>query len=88
MNIVITASDNYYHYRILLRLVIICMYVCICESISCSDVRDAVDQGARSVRDLNRELSLGSQCGKCVCVARKVVKEHLEDSQYDLAIPA
>lgn len=64
------------------------MFVCICENITCSEVRDAVDQGARSVRDLNRELAVGSQCGKCVCAARKVMKEHLAETDYDLAIPA
>jgi bacterioferritin-associated ferredoxin len=64
------------------------MYVCICENITCNDIREVVDQGARNVRDLNKELALGAQCGKCVCVARKVIKEHLAASNYDLAVEA
>lgn len=64
------------------------MFVCICENITCSEIREAVDQGARSVRDLNKQLSVGGQCGKCVCTARKVMKDHLIETDYDLAVPA
>ncbi|WP_286240275.1 (2Fe-2S)-binding protein [Neptuniibacter halophilus] len=64
------------------------MFVCICENITCGEIREAVDNGARSVRDLNRSMDLGSQCGKCVCATRKVIKEHLAESDYDLAVPA
>ena len=64
------------------------MFVCICENITCKDIRNAVDEGATSVRDLNSQMALGSQCGKCVCTARKVIKEHLDEQVFELAIPA
>lgn len=64
------------------------MFVCICENITCSQVRDAVDQGARSIRDLHQQLEVGRKCGKCVCRARKIMKEHISEQDYDLAVPA
>jgi len=50
------------------------MYVCICKGITDSQIRTAVQQGAESVRDLYRDQSLGSQCGKCVSAARSVIQ--------------
>ena len=63
------------------------MYVCICNSVTERDIQTAISEGARSVRDLNRELSVGSQCGKCTCVARKIIKQEMAD-KLDLAVPA
>lgn len=51
------------------------MYVCICNNVTERQVQQAIADGARSVRDLNRELCVGGQCGKCTCVARKLLQE-------------
>jgi len=64
------------------------MYVCICNNITERDVRQAIDQGACSVRDLNRELGVGSECGKCTCVARQIIKREQKARIDELAIPA
>ena len=64
------------------------MYVCICNGITENQVRTAIDQGARSVRDLNRELGVGGECGKCTCVARKIVRQQLTTEPLDIAVPA
>lgn len=49
------------------------MYVCICKGITEQQIKTCADQGAASLRDLYRELSVGSQCGKCVSVAKQVL---------------
>lgn len=41
------------------------MYVCVCKSITDSQIRRAVDEGACSMRDLCQNLGACSQCGKC-----------------------
>ncbi|MBS99597.1 MAG: (2Fe-2S)-binding protein [Oceanospirillaceae bacterium] len=64
------------------------MYVCICNNITERQVREAIDDGARSVRDLNRSLSVGSECGKCTCVARKILKREQQEQAMELAVPA
>lgn len=53
------------------------MIVCICKAVSDRRIRSAVAEGAVSLRDLSRELGLGTCCGKCVPQARAVLSETL-----------
>ncbi|MGH8616465.1 MAG: (2Fe-2S)-binding protein [Burkholderiales bacterium] len=54
------------------------MYICICNAVSDRDIRRCVAQdGARSVRDLKRELGVATQCCQCAKAARGVLKEAL-----------
>ncbi len=46
------------------------MIVCICKAVSDRHIRAAARHGASSVRDLTRELGLGTCCGKCVPEAK------------------
>ncbi len=59
------------------------MFVCICNGITDSDIRQAMDDGASTVRDLNRTMGVGSCCGKCTRVARDVLKSHSENNEID-----
>ena len=53
------------------------MYICLCHNVTDNDIRNCVEDGARSMRDLRRELGVASQCGKCACHAREVLKDSL-----------
>ena len=53
------------------------MYVCLCKAVTDKQITQAVGNGAASVRDLRQQFGLGSQCGKCTCVARDVLDEAL-----------
>ncbi len=65
------------------------MFVCICKGITEKQIKVSVAEGASSVRDLYRELELGSQCGKCVGFARQVLTSALADcAYYDAAVVA
>ena len=46
------------------------MYVCICNAVTDRHIAQAVDEGALTVDDLQRKLSLGSQCGNCKSCAK------------------
>ncbi len=59
------------------------MYVCVCHGITESQIMESASQGARHVRDLHRHLSLGSQCGKCVCSARELLQAQ---QNFDLSL--
>ncbi|SFX25427.1 (2Fe-2S)-binding protein [Marinospirillum alkaliphilum] len=60
------------------------MYVCICKGITEQQIRSSVAQGASTMRDLYRQLEVGSQCGKCVCTARQVLSSsQIECPSYD-----
>ncbi len=56
------------------------MYICLCKGITDSQIRDAVSGGAESVRDVRECLGAASQCGKCACHVRDLVKKTLKDS--------
>ena len=51
------------------------MYICLCHNVTDNDIRNCVEDGARSMRDLRRELGVASQCGKCACSAREILEE-------------
>jgi bacterioferritin-associated ferredoxin len=53
------------------------MYVCVCNAVSDRQIREAVDQGARSLSEVQCQLPVGACCGRCVDTAEQVVSEHL-----------
>jgi bacterioferritin-associated ferredoxin len=53
------------------------MYICICNAVTDSQIKGQVDQGARSIRDINKQLCIADQCGKCACEAKRVIKSQL-----------
>lgn len=55
------------------------MYVCLCKGITDHQIRDAVDNGAHSFRDVRKTLGVATQCGKCACAANGIIKTKLQD---------
>jgi bacterioferritin-associated ferredoxin len=51
------------------------MYICICNGITERDIREAAAAGARTIKDLQRELGVCAGCGKCASCARAVLCE-------------
>jgi bacterioferritin-associated ferredoxin len=57
------------------------MYVCICKSVTDSQIRSAVNEGACSMRDLCQNLGTCSQCGKCAQHVLSELRQALSDAQ-------
>jgi bacterioferritin-associated ferredoxin len=55
------------------------MYVCICNQVTDREIRDAVYAGARRLRDIQQNLGVASQCGKCGQMAKCILKETLAE---------
>ncbi len=53
------------------------MFICLCNNVTENEIRACVEDGARAMRDLRRELGVASQCGKCARHARDVLKDSL-----------
>ncbi|GGW59606.1 bacterioferritin-associated ferredoxin [Alishewanella tabrizica] len=53
------------------------MFVCICKAVSDKAIKQAIAEGADSIRDLKARLGVGSQCGKCVCQASQILHNEL-----------
>ncbi|MBD9484504.1 bacterioferritin-associated ferredoxin [Pseudomonas sp. PDM14] len=67
------------------------MYVCLCQGVTDGQIREAIYEGCCSYRDVRDSLGVGTQCGKCACLAKQVVRETLSEvqgSQVALACPA
>lgn len=41
------------------------MYICICKAVTDHEIRECAENGACSLRDLERRLGVGTGCGKC-----------------------
>jgi bacterioferritin-associated ferredoxin len=55
------------------------MYVCVCNEVTDRQIREAVQQGVRRLRDLQSELGVATQCGKCGPTARCVLQVTLAE---------
>ena len=55
------------------------MYVCVCNAVTESAIRTAVEEGARSLRDLSFRTGCSTQCGRCVSLAREVMDDTLAE---------
>lgn len=54
------------------------MIICVCKAVSDRHIRRAaLDGEVLSLRDLTRELGVGTCCGKCVPAAREVLARAL-----------
>ena len=57
------------------------MYVCICNQVTDHEIREAVHAGASRLRDIQRNLGVATQCGKCGEMAKCILKETLAERQ-------
>ena len=51
------------------------MYICLCKGVTDSQIRQAVCQGACSIRELRQRLGVASQCGKCGHCAQSLLRQ-------------
>jgi bacterioferritin-associated ferredoxin len=66
------------------------MIVCVCKAVSDRQIRTAVKEGATSLRDLTRDLGVGTCCGKCLPEAKSALAASLKscDARPGLFSPA
>jgi bacterioferritin-associated ferredoxin len=62
------------------------MYVCICNAITDTQIRKAAESGVRDLWQLQRELGVASNCGKCKETANKIRSE--SKANRDLTLSA
>lgn len=55
------------------------MYVCVCNAVTDTHIKAAVDEGASTMRDLREKLDVATCCGKCGTCAKQVLNKALED---------
>lgn len=50
------------------------MYICVCQAVTDRQIHQAATNGARSLRDLRRDLGVTRDCGRCASCARDCLK--------------
>lgn len=67
------------------------MYVCVCQAVTDRQIREAAERGARTLKDLRRELGVTLDCGRCASCARDCLHEaraQHKDSRHTLLAAA
>ncbi len=50
------------------------MYICVCKGITDTQLEATVNNGAGNMKAVRNQLGLGTQCGRCACEAKAIVK--------------
>jgi bacterioferritin-associated ferredoxin len=58
------------------------MFVCLCKGITDTQIKQSIENGASSLRDIRRELGVATQCCKCLPDARAVIDQALADHAH------
>jgi bacterioferritin-associated ferredoxin len=61
------------------------MYVCICHAVTDTQIKNAVEAGCCSLREVSQCLNVGKTCGRCVPAAREVIHDTLSELAVDIA---
>ncbi|WP_372987636.1 bacterioferritin-associated ferredoxin [Marinobacter sp.] len=61
------------------------MYVCLCHGVTDREIREAAENGVSSMRQLGKELGVGTQCGRCASTAREILRESRSPDYLALA---
>ncbi len=64
------------------------MYVCLCRGITDQDIKDAMENGAQSYRDVREQLDLGTCCGRCAPEAKSIISDHLAQIAARISVAA
>lgn len=64
------------------------MYVCICHGITEREIHRAVEQGARTLGDVQMKLPVAACCGRCEDSAREVIRDYQRSNADSTAVAA
>jgi bacterioferritin-associated ferredoxin len=65
------------------------MYVCVCNAVTDSDIRNAVDDGVCTMRQLRQKTGCASTCGCCKELAVEILQQSLagpRESRLELPV--
>ncbi len=64
------------------------MYVCLCNAVSDTDIKDAIDRGAADLGDIQTMLGAGTGCGGCREFTQELIEQSRSDGAAQLAYSA
>lgn len=57
------------------------MYICVCNAVTDSDIRKAVDGGVRNLKQLRQATNCGTRCGSCTKMSIEVLQQALSEKR-------
>ncbi len=58
------------------------MYVCVCQAVTERQIHQAARDGAKTIKDLRRDLGVTSECGRCATCAKQCLRDaHGSDAE-------
>lgn len=63
------------------------MYVCVCNGVTDRQIREAAENGCRSVAELTMRTGAGATCGTCLELAAEILDE-VHARTFDLPVLA
>jgi bacterioferritin-associated ferredoxin len=64
------------------------MYICVCRAVTDRQIRESVENGAESFREVRDELDIGTCCGRCVPDARALIDDTLAQIASQISVAA
>lgn len=64
------------------------MYICICNQVTETQLRDEIERGATTVRQLREAVGVTNQCGKCGNCVKSCIKEHKQLNDTNVLFPS
>jgi bacterioferritin-associated ferredoxin len=58
------------------------MFVCLCKGVTDTQIKQSIENGATSLRDVRRELGVATKCCKCLPDAIAVIDQALAKQSY------
>lgn len=59
------------------------MYVCICKAVTARQITEAVENGAKNLKAVQKCTGVASQCGKCAYEAQNIVNLSLKTQEKE-----
>lgn len=57
------------------------MYVCVCNAVSDKAIKQAVQKGHDNFEAIQRELAVGTCCGRCKPFAQELIRQSVAQQQ-------
>lgn len=59
------------------------MYVCLCNGVTDRQIREAVGDGVKSMRQLRQCLGVAANCGRCATHAKELLDQSRAEQRFD-----
>jgi len=56
------------------------MYVCLCHAVTDGDIKRSVEAGNRTLKQVSKDLKVGTDCGTCIDCARALIKDLVKNN--------